>query len=85
MNNYDFPVPVPFFNPMKKSVLFIAIGSSLFAIGTAALQWPIIDKITEFLFLPLAGLIGIGFLSSFALSVVYAWIIENGTGFVLFL
>ncbi|WP_428770155.1 hypothetical protein V1L52_12660 [Treponema sp. HNW] len=58
---------------MKKSVLFTAAGTSLFAIGTAVLKWPIIDTITEFLFLPLAGFIGIIFLGSFVLSVVYAW------------
>jgi len=58
---------------MKKSVLFIATGTSLLALGTAALQWLIIDKITEFLFLPLIGFIGIAFLGSFALSIMYAW------------
>ena len=57
---------------MKKSVLFIATGTSLLALGTAALQWLIIDKITEFLFLPLIGFIGIVFLGSFALTIMYA-------------
>lgn len=57
---------------MKKSVLFIAAGTSLFAIGTAALKWPIIDIITPFLFLPLIIFIGIVFVGSFLSSIIYA-------------
>lgn len=61
--------------PVKKDIFILALAiiTSLLALLSAAFYWTLVDILTEFLFPPFCGFIGLLFLFSFAASVVYIW------------